>query len=88
MAVITAERVMTVPTERSMPPLMITNVTPRAKMPMTVVAIKIPTMFEGVKKLSDATLKMITIKISALKASKRCNALRPVAPNPLRFVAV
>ena len=41
--VITADRVITVPIERSMPPVMITNVTPRARIPFTVVARRIPT---------------------------------------------
>ena len=37
-AVMTAENVMTVPTDRSMPPLMMTKVTPSARMPFTAVA--------------------------------------------------
>src|SRR5512139_1702009 len=37
-AVMTAENVMTVPTERSMPPLMMTKVTPKARIPFTAAA--------------------------------------------------
>src|SRR5437667_373530 len=42
-AVITDESVITVPIERSMLPLMITKVTPSARMPFTAVAMRIPT---------------------------------------------
>ncbi len=38
----TERSVMTVPTDRSMPPVMMTNVTPIASTPLTAVAIRIP----------------------------------------------
>ena len=40
--VITAANVITVPTERSMPPVMMTKVTPMARIPVTEVARKMP----------------------------------------------
>ena len=48
--VITAESVITVPTERSMPAVMMMKVTPSASTPLTAVASKMPTMFSGVAK--------------------------------------
>ena len=48
--VITAANVMTVPTERSIPPVMITKVTPRASTPLTAVASKIPMTLSKVRK--------------------------------------
>ena len=44
---------MTVPIDRSMPPVMITNVAPSARMPMTEVASRIPTMLSNVRKFDD-----------------------------------
>ena len=49
----TADRVMTVPTERSMPPVMITNVSPSASTPMTAVAIRMLTKLSKFRKCVD-----------------------------------
>ena len=43
--VMTAANVITVPTERSIPPVMMMKVTPNAKMPLTAVASKMPMTF-------------------------------------------
>ncbi len=72
--VMTADRVITVPTERSMPAVIMINVTPSAKMPFTAVARKIPLMFSHVKKTGEASEKNAKIKISAPKASSFCAA--------------
>jgi hypothetical protein len=45
--VITAENVITVPTDRSMPAVMMMKVTPRASTPLTAVASKMPMMLSG-----------------------------------------
>ena len=52
--VMTADSVITVPIERSMPPLMMTNVTPMARMPLTAVASRIPMTLLGVAKYGDS----------------------------------
>ena len=52
--VMTADKAITVPIERSIPPVMITNVTPRARTPLTDVASRIPTMLSNVRKFGDA----------------------------------
>ena len=49
--VITAASVMTVPTERSMPPVMMTKVTPSASTPLTAVASRMPMTLSKVKKV-------------------------------------
>ena len=48
--IITADRVMTLPTDRSMPAVMMTKVAPRASTPLTVVASKIPITLSKVRK--------------------------------------
>ena len=73
-AVMTAESVITVPTERSMPPVMITNVTPRASTPFTLVAMRMPTMLSNWRKLGDRSEKTIMMTISAANASSRWTA--------------
>ena len=46
----TPHRIMPVPIDRSMPPVMMTNVVPRARMPVTVAAVRIDTRLFAVKK--------------------------------------
>ena len=48
--VITADKVITVPTERSMPPVMMMKVTPNASTPFTAVASKMPITLSTVRK--------------------------------------
>ena len=56
--VMTAESVMTVPMERSMPPVMMTKVTPMARMPVTDVASRMPIeVADCVMKCGDAKVK-------------------------------
>ncbi len=72
--VITAERVITVPMERSMPPVMMTKVTPSASTPLTVVASRIPTTLSNCRKFGDASENPTNSTISAPNASSRCMA--------------
>ncbi len=65
----TEQRVMTVPTERSIPPVTITNDTPTARMPLTAVESKIPTILLKRAKLGDAKEKPINSTIRLAKAS-------------------
>ena len=51
--VITADMVMTVPTDKSIPEVMMTNVTPIARMPFTAVAMRMPTRLLAWKKFGD-----------------------------------
>ena len=46
----TDDSVMTVPTERSMPPVMMTNVSPRARTPTTAVAMRMLTKLSKLRK--------------------------------------
>src|SRR5918994_591409 len=80
--VITADNVMTVPIERSMPPVMITNVTPIASTPTTDVASRMPTMLPNWRKLGDASEKKTMIRISAANASRRWTASLRTTPRP------
>ena len=70
-AVMTADNVITVPTDRSIPPVMMTNVTPSASTPLTEVASRMPTILSNCRKFGDATEKMANNTISAPKASTR-----------------
>ena len=72
--VITAASVMTVPIERSIPPVMITNVTPSARMPLTEVASRIPTMLSNVRKFGDRSENTMISTTSAPNASRRWTA--------------
>jgi hypothetical protein len=69
--VITAASVITVPTDRSMPPVMITNVTPSANTPLTDVASRMPTMLSNCRKFGEASEKTTNSAISAPNASTR-----------------
>jgi hypothetical protein len=69
--VMTAESDMTVPIDRSMPPEMMTNVSPMAKTPVTDVATRMPFMFSKLKKYGDAKLKKMINTMRAPKAIKR-----------------
>ena len=64
---ITAEKVMTVPIERSIPPVMITNVTPSAKSPLTQVASSMEMILSTKRKLGDSIAKMIISTINVKK---------------------
>ena len=48
--VMTAEKVSTVPIERSMPPVMMTKVTPNASTPLTAVDRRMATMLSSLRK--------------------------------------
>ena len=48
--VVTADKVITVPTDRSMPAVMMTKVTPRASTPLTAVASRMPRTLSFVRK--------------------------------------
>ncbi len=67
--------VITVPTDRSIPAVIITNVTPRARIPLTAVASKIPIMFSTVRKNGEASEKPMMRRIRAPKANNCCMAL-------------
>jgi hypothetical protein len=58
-----------VPTERSIPPVIITKVAPKARTPFTVAASKIPFTFGIVKKFSEAIEKKITLSTKEPKAN-------------------
>ena len=70
----TADIVITVPMERSMPPLMMTNVTPMARMPLTAVASRMPMALLGVAKYGDRIVKTTMMRSRAEKASRRWTA--------------
>ena len=72
--VITAASVMTVPIDRSMPPVMITNVTPSARMPLTEVASRIPIVLSNVRKFDDRSENTMISTTSAPNASRRWTA--------------
>jgi hypothetical protein len=74
-AVITDPKVITVPTERSMPPVIIIKVIPTARIPLTAVISRIVTILPAVKKLGDAMVKIMMSKIRLEKASTVCAAL-------------
>src|SRR5579872_2812412 len=74
---ITADSDITVPIDRSMPPAMITNVTPRASTPLTAVASRIPTMLSNARKLGEAIENTTTMAISAPNAKSVWTALEP-----------
>jgi hypothetical protein len=69
--VMTAASVITVPTDRSMPAVMITNVCPSASTPTTAVAIRIPLMLPNRKNCGEAREKKTKITISAPNARRR-----------------
>ena len=71
--VITAASVMPVPIDRSMPPVMMTNVVPRARMPITAVESRMPEMLLQVKKLFPKIEKNATSTTSVPKASDCCS---------------
>lgn len=67
--VITAQSAMPVPIERSMPPVMMTKVVPRARMPMTAVERRTVAMLLKVKKFGLAIVKKITRTMRVPNAS-------------------
>ena len=71
---ITEQSVITVPTDRSIPPLIIMKVTPKASRPFTAVAIRIPTTLLKVKKYGEAIEKKIKMIIRAPNANNLCMA--------------
>ena len=72
--IMTVVSVITVPTDRSMPPVMMTKVTPIARMPLTAVAIRMPLMLLPVRKYGDASEKKMNSRMSAPNARIRCAA--------------
>jgi hypothetical protein len=79
----TAVKVINVPTDRSIPPVMITKVAAIASTPLTEVACKIARMFDVCKKFGDATEKKISSTIRLANASSFC-----CAPDPFRRLIV
>ena len=65
---ITAHNVMPVPSERSMPAVMITKVAPIARVPMTTVENSIEVTFEKVRKFELANEKKTKMTISPANA--------------------
>ena len=65
----TAQNVIKVPTERSIPPVMITRVAATAKTPLTEVACRIAIMLEVCMKLGEAIEKPISRRTRLAKAS-------------------
>ena len=83
--VTTEHKVIAVPSDRSMPPVMITNVVPTARMPMTAVDSRIELRFEIVRNRGLAMKKMRIRAMSVPKASIcwspwPSEANRPVRP--------
>jgi hypothetical protein len=68
-ATMTEPKVITVPAERSMPPVTMIKVIPTAKMPLTAVMSNMVTILPGVKKLGELTVKITRSKIRLEKAS-------------------
>src|SRR5882672_2957177 len=73
----TADRVMTVPMERSMPPATITNVSPRASTATTDVAMRMLLRLSKLKKNGDQRLKKMIRRTRAPNASRRWIASPP-----------
>src|SRR6201999_1341323 len=71
----TAVKVIKVPTDKSMPPVMITNVQAIASTPFTAVACRIPSMLSICMNEGDAKLKKISNRIRLPKASSFCSAV-------------
>ncbi len=67
---------MPVPIDRSMPPVMITNVVPSARMPVTVAAVRIETRLLAVKKCELANEKNTTITMRLAAARSCCSEPR------------
>jgi hypothetical protein len=88
--VITAARVMPVPIDRSMPPVMMTKVVPRARIPITEVARRMPEMLLQVKKLFPKIEKKITRMIRVPNASDcwSCLFMRPTKPPDELFSSI
>src|SRR5690606_5267444 len=77
--VMTDANVITVPTERSIPPVMMTKVTPTARIPMTAVDSKMPTILVNVAKLGDASEKTTNMTMRLAKARTCCNTSERIA---------
>src|SRR5258706_3735555 len=71
----TAQNVMSVPTDRSMPPVMMTKVQATASTPLTAVDCRMPTMLSVCMKLGDAMLKKTINPIRLANASSFCRVL-------------
>ena len=71
----TAQNVMSVPTDKSMPPVMMTKVQAMASTPLTAVACRMPTMLSVCRKLGDATLKKTINPTRLANASSFCRVL-------------
>ena len=71
---ITAESVITVPTDRSIPAVMITKVTPRASTQFTAVANRMPIMLSTSRKNGDASENPTNKTIRPANASIFCVA--------------
>ena len=67
---------MTVPMERSMPPVMMTKVTPMARMPVTAVARPMPTRLDCVMKYGDMKVKKMTSTTSARQGQHALDGVR------------
>ena len=72
----TEQNVMSVPTDKSMPPVMMTKVQPMASTPFTAVACRMPTMLSVCMKLGDAKLKKIISPSRLANASSFCRGAR------------
>src|SRR5215470_11315677 len=61
---------MPVPMDRSIPPAMMTNVVPRARIPVTVAAMRMPMRLLGVRKYGLAMKKktMMTIRLAKARS--------------------
>ena len=85
--VMTADRVMTVPIDRSMPAVMMTNVTPMARMPVTEVARKMPWALLHVAKNGDAMAKKMMRMTNAPSANSLWTA-SDLKMDPTRVAAL
>ena len=73
----TAQKVISVPTDRSMPPVMMTKVQAIASTPLTAVACRMPSMLSICMKAGEAKLKKTISRIRLAKASSFWRAVEP-----------
>ena len=71
----TAVKVINVPTDKSMPPVMMTNVQAIASTPLTAVACRIPSMLSICMNAGEAKLKKASSRTRLPKASSFCSAV-------------
>src|SRR5579863_8964798 len=74
---ITAVKVISVPTDKSIPPVMITNVLAIARTPSTAVACRMPRILSICMNAGEAILKKTSSRMRLAKARSFCRAVGP-----------